>query len=81
MVVVSIEMIRCKVSNIVVWNIISSRLRNIVFQASYITLVSRVISHTPESYRDLFTTITHYKISKAADVKSQIHCFWFLIMT
>ena len=51
--VVCIEMIRCKVSNIVFWNIISSRLHNIVFQASYITLVSRVISHTPESCRDL----------------------------
>ena len=39
-VVVCIEMIRNKSYNIVFWNIISSRLCNIVFQASYITLVS-----------------------------------------
>ena len=39
-VVVCIEMIRNNSYNIVFWNIISSRLCNIVFQASYITLVS-----------------------------------------
>ena len=39
-VVVCIEMIRNKSYNIVLWNIISSRLCNVVFQASYITLVS-----------------------------------------
>ena len=38
-VVVCIEMIKNKSYDIVFWNIISSRLCNVMFQASYITLV------------------------------------------
>ena len=53
MVVVCIEMIRNKSYNIAFWNIISSRLCNIVFQAGYITLVS-IKGHKGRRKNDTF---------------------------